>query len=559
MTDSITDSSPAVELENDPGNEAATEAVQPEEQRLWPKARQDDPWLSSLLRPFLITTLIACINIALIAFLDHLFADFPSLYGRALLWLGIGAGLIGCYTATLLAQPEQRQRRYWFYRVAELCILLVMGRLVIWTVTGSWPTLLDLLYHPLSSMFDMVFVFSAAVIAFSWVLASLMTKDFLEMALQPDELLAWEESGNRRGWAYDHRIQSDRGQLLQQFIGRWVLGGMLMILLTAGSRVGFGGSGFFALARQNIHPTVIGASVVYFLVGLVLITMGRLAVLRARWQLENIPSEPSIMRNWPIYALGLIGIIGLIAAVLPFGSTFRLAQIISFLIEFVYAIFYLLFSLILALFSRSSSEEALPTRPTPPPAAAPQESLARTAEMPPWIGGTLFWLLMALLLGYATYVYLSGKGVNFTWIRRLWETLRQRWLQLWGAYETWRRNAASSAIEIDEEEGSSAKGRRRGLFSWLGLGRMSPDQQVRYYYLSTLRQAEQRGLPRRPGETPFRYAPRLEAEIEEREEEHPVTELTDKFVRVYYGAKPVAEQEASYLKQIWERIKRALR
>ena len=77
----------------------------------------------------------------------------------------------------------------------------------------------------------------------------------------------------------------------------------MLVLLAAGSRFDLPAAGFFGVMRQNIDPTVIGAIVVYFLSGLVLISQGQLALLRARWTLQKTPSAPNVLRNWPFYAM----------------------------------------------------------------------------------------------------------------------------------------------------------------------------------------------------------------------------------------------------------------
>ncbi len=49
------------------------------------------------------------------------------------------------------------------------------------------------------------------------------------------------------------------------------------------------------------------------------------------------------------------------------------------------------------------------------------------------MGGTFFWLSVALLLGYAAYFYFSDKETSLRWLRRLWEHLVAQWQLLFGA------------------------------------------------------------------------------------------------------------------------------
>ena len=72
------------------------------------------------------------------------------------------------------------------------------------------------------------------------------------------------------------------------------------------------------------------------------------------------------------------------------------------------------------------------------------------------------------------------------------------------------------------------------------LGRMSPEEEARYYYLDTLDRAEAQGSPRRPGETPTRYAPRLQSLLDRR-----ATEQADAIAAESLPAAPPAEPSPS--------------
>lgn len=517
--------------------------------------RQDEPWLRSLLRPLLIALLVGSVVVALVGFMEHAAPLRPG-FTTLVLLTATGAALIGGYTTTLLVRPAHRHQRGLGFRLAELGVLLAGLRLLLWLLVEGFPSVERMLYTPLETLISGYFVAGAVVLVLSWSIAVLVTNDFLDMALRPDELIEPRDHGDRR-WAPDVRVQSDRQGILNRFVGRWIAGGILILIATAGSQVGPSSNGFFAITRQAIDPAVMAAGIIYFLVGLILIAMGRLAVLRAQWQIERIQIEESILRNWPAYAIALLVVIGLTALVLPLGGTFRLAQILGVLIRIVYLASYfflgLLMSILGLLLGRDDTPLETPetAQPIMPP---PVEETGPAFTLPPWVGGSLFWIIVTLLIGYASYVYLQDRGVNFAWLRLLWERLRRRWGRMRDALESWRASMEASGAEEDE-----TKPRRRGLrwFERIRLGRLSPEQRIRYYYLTTLERAQEEGIPRRPGETPLRYAPRLEQSITE-DPEHPVLQLTDEFVQLHYANRPVDTEEASYFHRVWQRIQEAL-
>jgi hypothetical protein len=549
----------------------------------------DQPWLTSFLRPALIAILAACLVLALLAFVRRFVTDLPPGYVDLLVVLGVLVSLFGSATTTWLAQPEQRGRRTFGYRASELGLILVITRLSIWLITGAWPTAELFLTRPIDSLLDGYFWLGFFVVAIAWAQSTAMTGDLLAMALQPDDLYMARTFTDR--WQDTARpVYTDRPGILRRFVARWVLGGIFLVILAAGSQVDFPQRGFFAVLRQNIEPAVIVAIIVYFLVGLALISQGQLAVLRARWTVQKIPSAESVLRNWPIYALVLIGLLGILAAALPLGGTFWLAVILVNVIYFIYNLLFDIFrfvmGLLLLLMSLLTGDPPPETPPEQPPMEplAPPEIPPQTNLMPPWAGGVLFWTLTALLLGYAAYIYFSGKGANLAWLRRLWEMLRLRWAQMFSAYQGWRLSQlARVAKESDETEGKG----RRGLLSWLNLRNLDPDQQVRYYYLAMLERAEEIGFPRRRSETPLRYAVRLEEQVTtvhtetvnaetanvetaktetltaptlaQPQDAEAIQALTDAFVQVRYANQRTRSEWMPELKRIWRKIEIVLK
>ena len=123
------------------------------------------------------------------------------------------------------------------------------------------------------------------------------------------------------------------------------------------------------------------------------------------------------LRNWPLYTFLLIVVIGFVASLLPFGGTFWMAQVLYAIIWFIYSALLTIFQIVIGLFMlltlffyggrepsryRRSHQNSCPPR---------LEALPEVAsQVPPWLGGSIFWLFTALLLGYAAYIYFSGKG-----------------------------------------------------------------------------------------------------------------------------------------------------
>jgi hypothetical protein len=176
-------------------------------------------------------------------------------------------------------------------------------------------------------------------------------------------------------------------------------------------------------------------------------------------------------------------------------------------------------------------------------------------DLPPWIGGALFWTTALFILALAAYYYFTDRKTNFRWLRQLIGMLAARWEQLWLGWRTWRRTqqlrAAARLLTPAGQEGGE---RRWWPLRW---GRLSPEQQVRYLYFQMLDQAAEHDKPRQQSETPAAYAPRLSEEIDAaQEDDAAIHALTDAFVQVRYAGSPAARDQVSWLAQLYERLRK---
>jgi len=176
-------------------------------------------------------------------------------------------------------------------------------------------------------------------------------------------------------------------------------------------------------------------------------------------------------------------------------------------------------------------------------------------DVPPWVGGALFWTTAVFILALAAYYYFTDRKTSFRWLRRLLGMVQDRWAQLWLGWRTWQRTRQlRAAARLLTPAGQESGERRWWPLRW---GRLNPEQQVRYLYFQMLDQAAEHDKPRRQSETPAAYAPRLSEEIGAVEEDDAaIHALTDAFVQVRYAGSPAAREEVSWLAQLYERLRR---
>ena len=72
-----------------------------------------------------------------------------------------------------------------------------------------------------------------------------------------------------------------------------------------------------------------------------------------------------------------------------------------------------------------------------------------------------------------------------------------------------------------------------------------------------MRRADEAGLPRKDGQTPYEYAHSLTSNLEEGKDG--VEALTESFVEARYSRHDIPPKEARRIETIWETVRRVLR
>ena len=111
-----------------------------------------------------------------------------------------------------------------------------------------------------------------------------------------------------------------------------------------------------------------------------------------------------------------------------------------------------------------------------------------------------------------------------------------------------------SDIASQDKKGGDKKKRR---WRFIRLGGLKPREQIRYFYLSTVRRAGERGVQRNAAETPLEFADNLKGGWPEVEQE--VEELTDAFLKARYSDDPITGGDVPEIKETWKDVRRQIR
>jgi Domain of unknown function (DUF4129) len=535
--------------------------------RLKPDYRDffDAPWVGGLFRPILIALVAASLVAGPVALLRVMGTTWHLGY---VLPCALLAALEGVYSTLRLGRPTWRDRRGLVFRLGEIILLLVLFRIAVWAFSAGWPSLDDLklwLRQPVAFLDNQFFFFGIWVVM-AWGLAIGITGDFLDLALQPDEIAAhdihgWGESRSevRVGRA------TARGDILGRFAARWMVGGVVLVLFASLSQVDVGlterGTIQVGLNGFGLSAELVIALLCYFLAGLLLISQGRLAVLRGRWFNQDVDVQPIVLRRWQTNSLLAVLLVGLIAALLPMGTTSWLSMAIGALIALFMRLMYLLFFVLMLILSvllwplrfLFQSRTESPVEQVQPLAIPTQaETVSR---LPDWLGGAVLWIIIALVIAYFGLTYLNAhgllKGRPAHWLMRLRYWWRARWARASAAIHA-AANALGQRIQLPRARGPAGIGAPS-----VRVSSLTPRDRVRYFYLRMVRRAAERGLVRRPHETPSEFARQLEGQWPDAEDD--VEALTTAFLAARYDHRPIPPAAAQGAQAVWRRVMRALR
>jgi hypothetical protein len=536
---------------------------------------QTDALTRRLVRPPLIAALATAPAIGLLVLATILSPDEPWL---RLVWLCFFVALEGAYTAAWLNNPDSRGVDRMTYRAAEVFLLVVLSRIVSWALFGdglpSPEEMRVYLAAPMSFFVTGGFFTTTFVTLVAWYMAVTLGRIFAQMDVGVEEMQFYTlATAEQKAQADNRPIPISRGELQERYLRLWLFGGMVMVLMAALSTFEVAEfatvESVLAITRLGLRPAMLFALLLYFLTGLWLLSHARLLRLNAQWLADGVGKDAGLERSWQRSSLTLLLLIALGAAFLPIGSTLGISHIlrlalnaILYVVGLIYSAIGLLFAAALTMLTRNAEQGPLPTPqpmptmippPVAPPPAAPNPTFA-------FIVSSAFWaLLIALAVGALLY-FLRERGyrLEVAQARRAAATLRERLRDLWLRLRRRARVARYNLRQRLRGPAAPADGALPGAGLRLSRPRsLSPREQIRYYYLSVVHRAGERGVPRAESETPLEYVRDLKTQWPEAESE--LDELTQAFVEARYSPQPIDRPAVARVKEEWKRVRERLR
>jgi len=499
--------------------------------------------LENLFRPLVIGGMFGCVALSLVE-LVHLF--FPAWNGTTLIVGCVLAALEANYSYRLIRARSLRGTDALRFRAVEIAMFFILLKIGSY-VGDRWADVLaDIQTWPRQplNVIDPETTAAFVLALLSWWASTQTVRD-LERISEPSEPSRYYVSP------------------IESLTARFFWGGAVLLIAAGITRIGI--AALLNLNRPPVPGLVLNV-LVYFLLGLVMLGQVQFATLLKRWQTQGIKVADELAGRWVRYSLAFIGLVALLAFLLPTGYTVGLLDavatiiyILTYIVMLIGMIFSFIFGLLLAplamLFGR---KRPTPPQPSLPPLQPPQQE-------PGGSGGAWFEILRSLLfwaaaLGMVFYVirsYLRDRPellqalTSLGPIRALRGFLIALWRRLVGLAE-----AARERIPRRLSLRLARRGPSEAPFHFFRLGALSPRERILYYYLSVLRRAGHLGLPRQRAQTPYEYRGTLGPHLPRAQQEMDL--LTQAFVEARYSRRAFDREQARQVRAHWQRVKAAL-
>ncbi len=503
--------------------------------------------------------LIALMMVCLAISIQHLAQRFvPDWQPGYIPWLAFLVSIEAMHSRRLVRRESDLITSRLVYRIIEWVVIALLVKLILSLSRGIDQLGIELVLWRedfLINFFDGEYVFVLLLSFFIWSISGGYAGQLLK--LEGDKFLLELD--------IEVGIFSDRTAVRRQLAGRIFSIGMVMVLFTALVRWDYQ-----SLWGSRPAPTFsLSYVMVYFLCGFGLLTLTHFAARRALWAMEHISLSRTLSRQWLAYSLIFLLVVTTLAFILPTEYSMGLLATLAYLFNLLFAVisflFYLLslpFIYLLNLFFNLTNIAENLERPSPPEYFPFEPPTGGAGPIAWWevFRSILFWTLFLTITAYAFITFFRQNQYLLDSLRKIpgWQYLVAFWEWLSSGFARANRQTRFLAkgvmdrLRLSREADTSL---RSGGF--INPRRLSPRQQVVFFYLMMLRRGQESGIPRQPSQTPFEYEDRLENNLPEVDVD--LKSMTDAFVEARYSQHIITPDRARHVHNYWEKIKRALR
>lgn len=501
----------------------------------------------------LVIAMMVCIGITARLVLDRILPDRNLSF---LPYYCILVSLAGIFSQRRLHRSSEMDISPWVYRAVEWIVILVFLKLFIYAWNGFGQLLADLPRWQadfFQAFFEADFLISFVLLFTVWILSISYVEDLIDLEGDVQIIQASDLD----------LVVSNRSEIQSRLSSRVISTGVVLVLITTFLRLDY--STVFQglhLGKQSLFHIY-----VYFLLGLVLLSVTQLATRRAVWAWEHIPISHSISKNWIIYSLSFLILLSLVAYILPTSYTLGLFPTLQYFFTLLFSLAYslvllivipviLFISWIMSLFGESRDVQTPLTFPEQIIPPLPDRFAAEPSPLIAVIKSILFWGILFTVLIYAFIIYFrQNKG--------LWQQIQRlpafHWIiNIWQALISWAKTSLQfipEAIKASVKRRQVSRGMQsqKGIGDYISLRSLNHRQRIMFYYFALLRRTRDLGAPRKLWQTPHKYVRDITQIFPDAETE--IDGITNAFCEARYTQHIMDDQTARRAQKFWSRLR----
>jgi hypothetical protein len=520
-----------------------------------PHKRLRRPFYPIALYYFLISLMVFCFSFIVIQTINRL---NPAWNGNYLLIIGFLITLLSLYSHRYTREFAFLTREWMLYNVSEWVIILIALKALLYLVNDPSQFFIDLqLWRQdfIRNFFTVEYVLVVLGSIGLWVLSGAFTSRIYPLENDP-ELLEQERQGflsiNR------HQIRFNLMTLI------FILGGIMLFLATVTNIE----ISFLPKPSGIIQPSI-AALIIYFILGLTLLSQSQFSILDAHWYIEAIPESEKIASFWFPASILLLLVVAGIVIFLPtrysvglFALIQSLISVILAVVTFLNLVFFGPLVALLALLARLFGVQKNIT-PEAAPQSMPQLPHPVAQAPVPWwelVKSIIFWAIFISIIIFALRYYFNQHKGMFSFLNRLgiWAKVIAIWN--WLKFNTSRLNKGiSSVVSAGVKKLQALRPKRIIDFNPLSfISRNLPARhRILLIYLTMVRWNNQFGIQRLKSQTPYEYAKMIDRLTPEIHDD--LATITTSFIEARYTRHPINDVQANQVQTAWDNMQQTLK
>jgi hypothetical protein len=471
---------------------------------------------------------------------------FPSWDARGVIFLGILAAVEAVASRRLIKVLPTAESQVLFYRLTEWLVVFLLLKIYVELLPGLgsfWNNFsLWLVDFPLN-IFNLRTVLTSSLFFCVWAIANLFDNDLSLLKSLEDPLLE----------------DKSRQLPLRQVILRRFLNLGMFVLLLAGIPL----QKTFQIGLPLASASVVPAVLLFFILGMVLLSLSSYISLTASWQKDKVILPGMVTRQWVILTAVILAVLVLLMLLLPNNTGLGLFETLKAVIAFIVLVITVIYAFLLFILNAISSLfiHPLDVVPAETPVPTPPQQVFSPGSTPSpidWdlVRSVIFWLVLFVLVVITLRQYIlfhrslvddlkQLRPINWltSLLSRLVASLRKANKRVGGFVQS--RFLALRRVRKPVHASSE--------WDYMNPHRLGARQKVIFYYLSLIRRAKEAGLPRADGQTPYEYASSLAPDVQAGKEG--IETLTNSFMEARYSLHEIPPGEAKQARLIWENLR----